>query len=316
MNRRNICRNAFFNGEREYNNKNYEVARYWYKIAIQDPKYVSKSIEMLFFINVKEGRYDEARNLLNSNYFIDTDTVIKHLGFLENMEYNFIKSRDYYEEYAKYTIDLAADIGIARSYYQLGEYERALEILKSIKRRNFDKVALYEVCLLFYVGKYSEALKKLNKVNISKLETRDKKTYRDILTLLKYKLGLLRDSDITIYTYRRLLDSSQNLLISHIKNHFEKDMDFEGQDMEEFIKMIQDKIESMNAVHYGAADNYNFKISESLGIKSKDNKNGIKVVTHLGSKDIVTIYPIVLSDEFDKEKNSSSQELMLKRISN
>lgn len=316
MNQRKICRDAFFNGKTEYNNKNYAVARYWYKIAMQDSKYAPKCIEMLFFTEIKEGRYDEARNLLNSYYFIDTDTVIKHFGHLEDMEYNFKKSRDYFEEYAKYTIDLAADIGIARSYYQLGEYDRALEILNSIKRKDFDKVTLYEVCLLFYIGKYSEALRKINLINISKLEIRDNKIYRDILTLLKYKLEILRDSDITMYSHATLLDSSQSLLISHINNHFEKEIDFKGSNIEEFIEMIKNIIENMNAIHYGGVDIYKFKLSESLGIKSKDNKNGIKVVTHLGSKDIITIYPIILSDEFDKEKNSSSQELMLRRILN
>lgn len=69
----------------------------------------------------------------------------------------------------------------------------------------------------------------------------------------------------------------------------------------------------MNSNHFEVSDMYRFRLDTPIGFKGDDITSDLCVVTMIGTKDILTMYPVLLSDEFDKEGMSESKELLLKR---
>lgn len=70
----------------------------------------------------------------------------------------------------------------------------------------------------------------------------------------------------------------------------------------------------MNANHFEISDNYRFRLNSPIGFKGDYITHDLCVVTLLGTKDVITMYPVLLSDEFDKEGVSKSKVLKLKRL--
>ena len=70
----------------------------------------------------------------------------------------------------------------------------------------------------------------------------------------------------------------------------------------------------MNGNHFELTDMYRFKLDTPIGYKGELITNDLCVVTILGTKDIITMYPVSLSNEFDNEKFSTSEQLKLKRL--
>lgn len=58
---------------------------------------------------------------------------------------------------------------------------------------------------------------------------------------------------------------------------------------------------------------YRFRLDAPIGFKGDEETSDLCVVTMIRAKDILTMYPVLLSDEFDNEGMSESKELSLKR---
>ena len=71
---------------------------------------------------------------------------------------------------------------------------------------------------------------------------------------------------------------------------------------------------SMTANHFEVSDMYRFRLDTPIGYKDDLITSDLCVVTIIGTKDIITMYPVSLSDEFDKEGLATSKELKLKRL--
>lgn len=69
----------------------------------------------------------------------------------------------------------------------------------------------------------------------------------------------------------------------------------------------------MNPNHFEVSDMYRFRLDTPIGFKGDEITSDLCVVTMIGTKDILTIYPVLLSDEFDKEGMSFSKQLLYKR---
>lgn len=313
------CRNAFFNGERDFKSGKFASARYWYKIAKQHNNYVTEAIYKLFIIETKMGRFDKARELLEKNYFLDTLMIERCLGCLDSMEFNTLSSNKHFEYCIRNKFDkLRANVGIMKNYYQLGDNDKARECLELVARGSRDVAYLNEASILYYEENYEQALEVIRKIDVSKLADLDLKSYKDLLMLLNYKL---KDDSISVdqnrYFYQRLFDSDEKLLRDHIKKHFDKvysDMGyFKDISVSELIDVCKSQIADMNGLHYISNDLYKFSLDKKIGFKSDEGTSDIEVVTFLDSKDILTIYPVMLSEEYDHEKWSRNSELTLKR---
>lgn len=127
-------------------------------------------------------------------------------------------------------------------------------------------------------------------------------------------------NQVNEYALYRLFDRSDKTLLRHIdrhKNQSEKSGNgcfFEHTDTRKLLHDARDIIQNMNANHFEVSDMYRFRLDTPIGFKGNETTSDLCVVTLIGTKDIITMYPVSLSDEFDKEGLSKSKELALKRL--
>ena len=86
---------AFFNGQKCWNNSDYIKARYWFKISYHDDNFKIESLSKLIQIEIREGKYAKAREILNKNQDINSPVLKQIYGLLENIENNFEQSKKY-----------------------------------------------------------------------------------------------------------------------------------------------------------------------------------------------------------------------------
>ena len=77
----------FYEGLKYFNANNYKKARECFEISLKTPQYRTVSIEMLFKIEISEGKFSEVRENVNLS---DIEEFRKRdlLAQLDNSEYN------------------------------------------------------------------------------------------------------------------------------------------------------------------------------------------------------------------------------------
>lgn len=88
---------------------------------------------------------------------------------------------------------------------------------------------------------------------------------------------------------------------------------FKYTDLRKLLYDARKKIENMNSNHFEFSDMYRFRLDTPIGFKGDEITSDLCVVTMIGTKDILTMYTVLLSDEFDKEGFSTNKELKLKK---
>lgn len=318
-------RQAYEKGLECLEKKNYAFARYYFKISLQSRKFREESICKLILVELKAGDFLSARQMLDESLL--NSKIIGLYALLENIENNYEQSKKYYEECMldPETKDTSR-LSIANLNIQTADYEVSKSIFESLRTnpKFFAKASLSLVFLSMLKHDYLEVKKIMSELDISKFSYDMRKHCKIVRYYISYFLGELRyedcdcDSKLT-YMISRLFDSSEEVLINHIKRHANQDKKytdgcfFEDINFESFLSLIRNKIENMNANHFGFTDYYRFRLEYPIGYKSQIITNDICVTTVVGTKDIITTYPIKLSDQFDKEGFMMSDELRLKR---
>ena len=59
---------------------------------------------------------------------------------------------------------------------------------------------------------------------------------------------------------------------------------------------------------------YRFRLDTPIGYKGDEITNDLCVVTMIGTKDIITMYTVQLSSEFDEEGFAHDKSITLKRM--
>lgn len=119
--------------------------------------------------------------------------------------------------------------------------------------------------------------------------------------------------------FTRLLDKSDAPLLKHLSKHFDqtqKDNNgcfLESLDLKKLLQDAREKITTINGNHFEITDMYRFRLDEPIGFKHNELTNDLCVVTMIGTQDIVTMYPVLLSSEFDREGFSQDKAIALKR---
>lgn len=318
---------AYFKGIEFWNNNDYINARYYFEIAYKyNGEFRDLSLSKLIQIDLREGKYAMARNLLRNNESkaIEFKQVY---GLLENIENNFEKSKTYYGE-CMVNPDMQSKslLAIAKLYIQTGDNDVARKMLETLQLNGkfYTQSTIGLVCLNILEENYRDAYQYLKSINLQKLSPKLSKHYRILKMYLLRNLGKLKPSDndfdpVENYMLYRLFDSSEDLLLKHISKHmnqkekFTNGCFFKYVDLKKLLIDAREKIENMNSNHFEVSDMYRFRLDTPIGFKGDEITNDLCVVTMIGTKDILTMYPVLLSDEFDKEDMSSSKQLLLKR---
>lgn len=324
----NDFKQAFFNGQDCWKKNDYINARHWFEIAVKDSNFKDESLSKLIQIEIREGKYSKARKILVENKDISSIGLKQIYGLLENIENNFEQSRKYYSEcMVDPDMQYKSLLAIAKLYIQTGDYEVARKMFETLRLNpKFYIQATFGLASLnIFEHNFFEAQKLMNEINVSKLTPKLTQHYRILDSYIKYFLGQLRMSDnkfdpVRDYMIYRLFDHSEDTLLNHIEKHrnqAEKETNgcfFRYTDTKKLLYDARNKIEDMNANHFEVSDMYRFRLDTPIGYKDDLITSDLCVVTIIGTKDIITMYPVSLSDEFDKEGLATSKELKLKRL--
>lgn len=318
-------RGAYYKGIQCYHKGDTLMARHYFLDAMQDYSLHNDVLFWLVEIDLKESKYASARELLESKCDIFDDRYHYLYGILESIEMNYQASLDHYNHFSSCKCTqtkYSSMLGLCDTYIQLGEHDKAREICFMV-RENKEFFILATVKLVFLdvlEGKYEEAYELFQSLNYIPTNVKLKNRYSNTLAFLSFLRGaLLDDMDISFYFQRRLFDRSDEMLLRHIEEHrwpgrsasegcFLKEIDFSY-----LLNQVQSQISDRNGNHYQMTDYYCLRMDRTIGLKGSVETNDVRVVTLLGSKDIITIYPILLSDYFDQEGMATSKSLVLKR---
>ena len=320
-------KDAYFKGIEFWNNNDYRNARYYFEMAYKyNGELNDLSLSKLIQIDLREGKYAKVRNLLKNNQsdIIEFNQVY---GLLENIENNFEKSKTYYSQcMIDPDMQNKSLLAIAKLYIQTGDNEVARKMLETLQlnRKFYIQSTIGLVCLNILEENYRDAYRYLKSINSDCLTSKLLQHYQILEMYLLRNLGKLKKSDnnfdpIKDYMIYRLFDDSEDLLLKHISKHMnQRDKDTNGcffkyTDLKKLLIDAREKIENMNSNHFEVSDMYRFRLDTPIGFKGEEETSDLCVVTMIGTKDILTMYPVLLSDEFDKEGMSESKELLLKR---
>lgn len=306
-----IYSDAYNNGKM-YIRKNEDLnARKCFEMAANSFKFRNNALWQIINLDIREGKYHHARKLLEENYAEYPSSFSKAYGLLENIENNFEASKSYYApkiQNIKYRNDNL--IGMAKLYIQLGDYQDARAIFEFLlsEESYVIQVSIDLVCLNILEQNYEQAFTILNGIDKQKLSEKLLQHYKSLNRYLLYLLGK-----------RRNPSGSKEGLLQHLKIHKDqrnkatKGCFFEDIDLQKLVNEARERIEGLNPNHFEVSDMYRFHMDQPIGFKGEETTNDLCVVTYLESKDIITMYPVKLSDKFDREGMSTSEELKRKR---
>ena len=318
---------AYFKGLEFFCRKDYVRARYYFEQAYQDNNFKMDALCKIIHIELREGKYKQARKLLSEAKESDTLKLKKLYGLLENIESNYESSRQYYNEcMVDPKFQNKALLALAKLNVQTGDTaiaEKMFETLMLNKKFNV-QANINLVCLNILEQNYQDAYRLLLQIDRKRLTPILKHHYNVLNTYLLYLMGNLKeptssfknDQDYIVY---RLFDYNDKYLLEHIKKHtnlkykYAEGCFFKDMDLKKLLYEAKEKIETMNSNHFEVSDMYRFRLDRPIGFKGNEITKDLCVVTMIGSKDILTMYPVLLSDEFDKEKMTYSKQLALKR---
>lgn len=319
---------AFFNGQECWKKNDYINARYWFEISYHNDHFKIESLSKLIQIEIKEGKYAKAREILNNHQDINSPILKQIYGLLENIENNFEQSKKYYSE-CMHTPDMQYQslLALAKLNVQTGDYDIASKMYQTLQLnpKFYIQSTIGLICLNILEKNFDDAKQYIMKIDQSKLTPKLTQHYRILNAYIKYFLGQLKASDnkydpIRDYMIYRLFNHSEETLLFHIEKHrnqLEKMTNgcfFKYTDIKRLLLDAREKIENMNGNHFEVSDMYRFRLDTPIGYKGEFITNDLCVVTMIGTKDIITMYPVSLSDEFDKEGLSTSEQLKLKRL--
>ena len=319
---------AFFNGQEYWKNNDYLNARSCFEISYHDNNFKIESLAKLIQIEIREGKYAKARELLNNNQNLNNPILKQLYGLLENIENNFNQSKKYYNECMQNpNMQYKSLLALVKLYVQTGDYDIAEKMYQTLQLnpRFYIQSTIGLTCLNILKKRFYDAQQCLKKIDESKLTPKIAQHYNILNAYVKYFLGQLKPSDniydpIKDYMIYRLFDNSEQTLLYHIKKHKNQSEKvtngcfFKYTDLKKLLLDAKEKIKNMNGNHFEISDMYRFKLDTPIGYKGDLITNDLCVVTMIGTKDIITMYPVSLSSEFDNEGLSTSEQLKKKRL--
>lgn len=318
---------AFFNGQNCWRNNDYINARYWFEIASKHTEFREESLSKLIQIEIREGKYAKAREILTEHKDLNSILLKQIWGLLENIENNFEASKKYYSEcMINPDMQHKSLLAIAKLYMQIGDNIVARKMLETLQLNNkFNIQSTFGLVGLNILEKnYQDAYTLLKTIEEQKLTPKLLQHYRVLNTYLLSMLGRLKNvpnnfDPVRDYMIYRLFDSSEETLLRHISKHMNQNERnnngcfFKYTDIKKLLDDVRDKIETMNSNHFEVSDMYRFRLDTPIGYKGDEITSDLCVVTMIGTKDIVTMYPVQLSSEFDNEGFASNKTMALKR---
>lgn len=324
-------RRIFEIGKKAFYKKDYMRARCCFETTSRSNYQRELSLFYLLKMAVMDGNFSCAREILNENRETDDKILIRSYGLLENAENNFEQSLKYYQESLKgannYSQDTAL-LSIAKLYLQIGEHAKSKSILERL-RANPEFLVQASFGLIFInllENNFEECERILDSIdNADGLPPILREHIANTRLIIKYLSNQI--INVSDYSFKKnhylpslLTGDNDVALLTHLTKHYERYVHgywtgfFKDIDLESLVVEGKDRIKDLNPNHFELSDMYRFRMDRPIGYKYGKITQDICVSTIIGTKKIMTMYPILLSSEFDKEGASTSKALKMKRL--
>ena len=190
--------------------------------------------------------------------------------------------------------EVVHNLALLRYYYATKQYDQFLEIIESTllvcDGRRYIKLYQDHICALIRVGRYDEALFKLDKMK----EVIEEQFYERALAFIRFKKG----EEHPLYKYYAAKQTASYSLEETIKQVCRYHIDgrylayFTDEDKaREAILSAQDLIKDMDYVPDSLVNNYTI-IKEGIGNDKFGKVNGMVAITIPDTHNIITLYPV------------------------
>lgn len=291
------------------------VARQFFEDSYNFEPTRYKSLLKLLSLDLKEGNFKDARRLINLHKD-DYQNALRFnvfRGYLEHDELNFLREEkilcaNIRETNLEASVNNLADIDL-----QFERFDRAFYRYYSLIDSNeYSVKSVFKIAALRIIeGNYEGADDALGLLDVDELSNVELRMYRDFKKYLRYFKGKLRVRNVSNpkkkYKLYRLVENGNDTLLRHLEKHkhqrpyhhdgcFIKEINFY-----ELIGEATEIIKTTKPVHGLTGDKYIVDTRRRIGMLDKEEMTGLCIVTILGTKIIVTMYPVLLSEEFNIE---------------
>lgn len=252
----------------------------------------------------------------NKNY------AILELGKLSVIEGDFYKAREYFESLLNTTNITYGLLELGKLEILEGNYIQAQTCfykILSIKNDENKSCAIQEILNLnIKLGHYEEALVYLEKlINTDKsLDIREVEKYK---FYLEYNLKEINNKrKINGYFNNQLVEYSEVKAINYIgfnsnenknviHNIFNNDVEIKS-----LFNRMKDEIKQLEPVNFGIYDKYTIELENVIGSVRNIDTNLLCIVTICGTKNIISMFPVLNKNRLNNKKIIKSKELSLK----
>ena len=320
----NECRQDFLKAKQLFNNQEYNEAKNYFYNTLENPHFQEQATYYLTKIYIQESKYDITRQLLEQYYQKDSNNLNMAYGLLETIESNFESAKQYYQLCMNtYFNQNKILLELARLNIQTGDNEIGRKMFETLKyEENYQAIALINLILVNILEqKYDDGYELLEQLSKCNLRGNLIETFENLKHYLKYFTNKTYNKpDINSnYLIHRLYDDRDDTLLSHISSHInQQNKNTEGCffkyiDLKKIVDIAHGTIENMNPNHFELLDMYRFRLDNPIGFKEEKVTSDLCVMTIFNTKKIVTMYPVYLSNQFDRENIIYSKELTKKR---
>lgn len=291
------------------------IARAMFQEAYKFPSTRYKSLLQLISLDIKSDNLRHARKLINKHLDEYGNCYRFNItrSFLEHEEYNFRKQQSIIYNNMDENNYISSLYSLADVDLQLGNYEDAFykyyELFDLDENNTKAIFGMIEAKML--EENYDEAQEILTMLDFKQLSNKDINTYRDFRTFLKYYRGKLKIKNITNqekrYKYMRLFEDDNVSLYKHLEKHKNSRIDHNDGcflydlDLVALVNEVDFILAGERPIRYMGNDKYRLNMGRTIGLLGDQKMHDLCVVTVINTKKIITMYPIILSRNFDSE---------------
>lgn len=281
-----------------------------------------KKTEQEFCFLMEYGNMKAARAILEQYYEQDCAKLQYLYGCLERCEYNFEASEYYFRScYKDPRLQKKALLGLARLYTEFGRYDIAEKMIETFgTKENFGLNFLYERIIFSILRQNHQEAFHLSKKMPQKMPPFipfDDAFLKGYLKWLRNPKKIPVSDREKDYKQYRLFEDSDDSLVWHLKKERENTpIDrcfFRYTDFHTLICDSKEKMRMINPLHVQLFDHYPVLLDDPIGFVQGELTSALNVITASNTPIILSMYPIIVSNQFDQEGIAKNRYLKLNR---
>ncbi len=264
----------------------------------------------------EEGDYDSVRKLLKGYQEKEKTKYLRNLFFLEKNEMNFDRATKILEqimqcsEESKQAYAIQQLIHIKKTVGDLKTAETLSKIL--LEYKNFAYQAYLELFGINLTKKDFDELRNLlekaKKLNLSCKEQEKIMTIKNII-----------ENSAEFYKDNRYFETTDKSLYQHLKKHIEgntkdgKPCFLKYINLPYLIEQIKEKMQNINPLILDIDYHYIIPMDSVIGKRENQFTKVVRTCHTAGNSNIVTMYPVFVSSEFNQEGYLTNKTILEKR---